>query len=46
MLVMLDRAMPSRLLDAFPAGVDVRRVGLARAIGDTAMFLDRTGGDG
>ena len=45
-LVMLDRAMPSRLLDAFPAGVGVRRVGLAQAISESAAFLDRTGGDG
>ena len=45
-LVMLDRAMPSRLLDAFPAGVGVRRVGLAQAISESAGFLDRTGGDG
>lgn len=45
-LVMLDRAMPSRLLDAFPAGVDVRRVGLAHAISESAVFLDPTGGDG
>ncbi len=39
--VLLDRRMPSRLLSAFPAGVDVRRVGLAEAARETAMFLSK-----
>jgi ATP-dependent DNA helicase DinG len=37
--VLLDRRMPSRLLSAFPAGVEVRRVGLAEAVRETAAFL-------
>jgi ATP-dependent DNA helicase DinG len=37
--VLLDRATPSRLLSAFPAGVVVRRVGLAEAIRQTQAFL-------
>jgi len=37
--VLLDRQTPSRLLSCFPAGVLVRRVGLAEAVGETAAFL-------
>ncbi len=37
--VLLDRRTPSRLLSAFPPGVDVRRLGLAEAVAETATFL-------
>jgi ATP-dependent DNA helicase DinG len=37
--VLLDRQTPSRLLSCFPAGVAVRRVGLAEAVAETAEFL-------
>jgi ATP-dependent DNA helicase DinG len=37
--VMLDRAVPSRLLAAFPEGVPVERVPLAQATEATARFL-------
>jgi ATP-dependent DNA helicase DinG len=37
--VLLDRQTPSRLLTAFPAGVAVRRVGLAQAVAETRAFL-------
>ena len=37
--VMLDAMLPSRLLDAFPPDVEVRRCGLAEAIAGTAAFL-------
>jgi ATP-dependent DNA helicase DinG len=37
--VLLDRRTPSRLLRAMPAGVDVRRAGLAEAVRETAAFL-------
>jgi len=37
--VLLDRQTPSRLLSAFPAGVTVRRVGLAEAVKQTREFL-------
>jgi ATP-dependent DNA helicase DinG len=37
--VLLDRRTPSRLLSAMPAGVDVRRAGLAEAVRETAAFL-------
>jgi len=37
--VLLDRQTPSRLLSAFPAGVTVRRVGLAEAVRQTRAFL-------
>ncbi len=37
--VLLDRQMPSRLLGAFPEGVEVQRVGLKEAIEQTAAFL-------
>ncbi len=43
--VMLDRALPSRLLGAFPPGVAVLRVGLAEAIAQTrALLLPPRGG--
>ena len=38
--VLLDRRTPSRLLSAFPPGVDVRRVGLAEAVAATKAFLE------
>jgi ATP-dependent DNA helicase DinG len=37
--VLLDKAMPSRLLTAFPEGVAVERIGLKQAIDATADFL-------
>jgi ATP-dependent DNA helicase DinG len=37
--VMLDSRLPSRLLTAFPAGVEVQRLGLAQAIRITREFL-------
>ena len=37
--VLLDRQTPSRLLSAFPAGVSVRRIGLAEAVKETRAFL-------
>ena len=37
--VLLDRQTPSRLLSAFPAGVVVRRVGLAQAVAEVRAFL-------
>lgn len=37
--VLLDRRMPSRLLGAFPRGVDVERVGLAQAAAAIRDFL-------
>jgi len=37
--VMLDRALPSRLLTAFPEGVRVDRLGLAEAINEIRSFL-------
>ena len=39
--VLLDRQTPSRMLSAFPEGVQVRRVGLAQAAAETAAFLSR-----
>ena len=38
--VMLDRALPSRLLSAFPNGVRIDRLPLAEAAEATARFLD------
>ena len=38
--VLLDRQTPTRLLSAFPAGVEVRRVGLAQAVAETREFLE------
>ena len=37
--VLLDRMTPSRLLNAFPEGVAVERVGLARTVGAVRDFL-------
>jgi ATP-dependent DNA helicase DinG len=37
--VLLDKRTPTRLLSAFPAGVEVQRVGLAEAVGGVAAFL-------
>jgi ATP-dependent DNA helicase DinG len=37
--VMLDPMLPSRLLGAFPEGVEVRRIGLAEAVAETRAFL-------
>ena len=39
--VMLDRAMPSRLLGSFPKGVQVKRLGLKDAIVHTRDFLSQ-----
>jgi ATP-dependent DNA helicase DinG len=41
--VLLDRQTPSRLLSAFPAGVVVRRVGLAQAVAEVRGFLGEGG---
>ncbi|WP_439815167.1 ATP-dependent DNA helicase [Zavarzinia sp. CC-PAN008] len=38
--VILDAMTPTRLLDAFPDGVAVQRVGLAEAVAGTRQFLD------
>lgn len=38
--VLLDRAMPSRLLTAFPAEIKVERIGLAEVIAKTREFLE------
>jgi ATP-dependent DNA helicase DinG len=37
--VLLDKAMPSRLLTAFPSGVTVERLGLAEVVKRTSAFL-------
>ncbi|MCZ6845978.1 MAG: ATP-dependent DNA helicase [Alphaproteobacteria bacterium] len=37
--VVLDSAMPSRLLGAFPEGVEAQRIGLVDAIEETTAFL-------
>ena len=37
--VMLDSRTPTRLLGAFPEGVDIQRVGLADAVAETQAFL-------
>lgn len=37
--IMLDSRLPSRLLEAFPQDVEVRRVGLAEAVTQTREFL-------
>ena len=41
--VLLDRAAPSRLMSAFPEGVVVHRVGLAKAVEETRAFLHDEG---
>ena len=38
--VMLDSALPTRLLDAFPNSVEVQRLGLAEVIAQTRHFLE------
>ena len=40
--VVLDRALPSRLLAAFPEGVPILRLSLAEATAETARFLEKT----
>ncbi len=42
--VLLDPMMPSRLLGAFPPGVDIRRCGLAEAVAETRTFLQEISG--
>ncbi|HEX6958761.1 MAG TPA: ATP-dependent DNA helicase [Ferrovibrio sp.] len=37
--VVLDAQLPSRLLSAFPASVEVRRIGIAEAVAETQGFL-------
>ncbi|MBP7062743.1 ATP-dependent DNA helicase [Ferrovibrio sp.] len=37
--VVLDAQLPSRLLSAFPSSVEVRRLGIADAVRETAAFL-------
>lgn len=37
--VVLDAQLPTRLLSAFPASVDVRRIGIREAVAETAAFL-------
>ncbi len=37
--VLLDRRTPTKLLSAFPSGVEVRRVGIAEAVAETKHFL-------
>ena len=39
--VMLDRALPSRLLSAFPPSVNVRRLGLAETLFEIRSFLSK-----
>ena len=39
-LVMLDRGLPTRMLNAFPSGVKCKRVGLAEALKDIPAFLE------
>jgi ATP-dependent DNA helicase DinG len=42
--VLLDRQTPTRLLSAFPAGVQIQRVGLANAAREISAFLGEGGG--
>ncbi|MEP1028580.1 MAG: helicase C-terminal domain-containing protein, partial [Alphaproteobacteria bacterium] len=37
--VMLDRALPTRLAAAFPAGVEIQRIGLSEAVQQVKTFL-------
>ena len=37
--VLLDPMMPTRLMGAFPAGVEIKKVGLAEAVDETHRFL-------
>ena len=39
-MVMLDRSLPTRLLNAFPSGVESARISLAEAIENIRAFLD------
>ena len=41
MFVMLDPMLPSRLLGAFPDGVEIEKVGLADAITGVRQFLNQ-----
>ena len=41
--VLLDPMMPSRLLGAFPDGVEIQRVGLAEAVRGTQEFFRAAG---
>ena len=45
MFVMLDKAVPSRLLDAFPKDVEVSRCGLAEAVAIVGSFLGEETGN-
>ncbi|MCW8915725.1 MAG: ATP-dependent DNA helicase [Magnetovibrio sp.] len=40
--VMLDGALPSRIATAFPADVEIQRIGLKEAIDHTSLFLSET----
>ena len=42
-LVMLDRGLPTRLLNAFPSGVECKRVGLTEALNHIPAFLGTKG---
>jgi ATP-dependent DNA helicase DinG len=42
--VLLDPMMPSRLLGAFPDGVEIQRVGLAEAVRGTREFFRTSNG--
>jgi len=42
MFVMLDKAMPSRLADAFPEGVAVERAGLKETLDAARAFFSQT----
>ncbi len=44
--VMLDPRMPTRLAAAFPAGVPIRRLGLAEAVAETGLFLRLSAAEG
>ena len=43
--VLLDRAFPSRLANAFPPGVLIRRMGLRDAVAETRAFLHAGGSE-
>ncbi len=42
----LDRRLPSRMLRAFPQGVEIRRLGLKEAVAETRAFLAELFADG
>ena len=42
--VLLDRAMPSRLANAFPDGVELQRIGLAEAVSQVRNFFQSEDG--